>query len=509
MVVSLDRRRFLGVGAAAGALAEFGDLGFLAGLPPVAAGEVEQARRPLRVQGDVEPVVRMLMETPRERLLEEAASRIKAGLSYRELLAGLLLAGVTNIEPRPEVGFKFHGVLVVNSAHLASLSSPPEHRWLPIFWAIDYYKDCEARDVRERGDWRMLEVDERAAPPPWKAREALVQSLDRWDESAADAAAASLARSAGAQEITEVYFRYGCRDFRSIGHKAIFAANCARTLHCVGWEYSEPVLRSLTYALLNHEGGNPADRDADADRPYRANLERLRDIRENWADGRSSDEAASELIQTMRAGSHDDASAHVVALLNAGVAPQSVWDALHVAAAELLMRQPAIVALHAVTTTNALHYAYRASGVDETRRLLMLQNAAFLPMFREAMARRGALESRTVDDLAGAGEDSGRAPDAAEIFSGLRASPLAAARKAMAYLRAGGAAEELIHAARLLVFLKGDDAHDYKFSSAVLEDYRCISPQWRATHLAANVMKLRSSEDPDNALVARTRAALA
>ena len=30
--------------------------------------------------------------------------------------------------------------------------------------------------------------------------------------------------------------------------------------------------------------------------------------------------------------------------------------------------------------------------------------------------------------------------------------------------------------ARRLVFLKGNDAHDYKFSSAVLEDYAHVSP---------------------------------
>ncbi|HZZ27241.1 MAG TPA: hypothetical protein VFE46_04470 [Pirellulales bacterium] len=33
-----------------------------------------------------------------------------------------------------------------------------------------------------------------------------------------------------------------------------------------------------------------------------------------------------------------------------------------------------------------------------------------------------------------------------------------------------------IDAARLLVFLKGNNAHDYKFSSAVLEDYYHVSP---------------------------------
>ena len=60
----------------------------------------------------------------------------------------------------------------------------------------------------------------------------------------------------------------------------------------------------------------------------------------------------------------------------------------------------------------------------------------------------------------------------------------------------------------MLIFLKGRDAHDYKFSSAVLEDYQNISPSWRDRYLAASVFNLRGSGDSDNELVKRTRAAL-
>jgi hypothetical protein len=70
-------------------------------------------------------------------------------------------------------------------------------------------------------------------------------------------------------------------------------------------------------------------------------------------------------------------------------------------------------------------------------------------------------------------------------------------------------AESVIDAGRVLVFLKGDNAHDYKFSSAVLEDYYHVSPDWRDRFLAAGVFNLRSSTDRDNSLVKRTRSALA
>ena len=46
------------------------------------------------------------------------------------------------------------------------------------------------------------------------------------------------------------------------------------------------------------------------------------------------------------------------------------------------MREPGLVALHAVTSTNALHFAYQTCESDETRKMLLLQNAAFLPLFR-------------------------------------------------------------------------------------------------------------------------------
>ena len=48
-----------------------------------------------------------------------------------------------------------------------------------------------------------------------------------------------------------MFWRYGARDFRDIGHKAIFVANSYRTLVTIGWRHAEPILRSLAYALLD------------------------------------------------------------------------------------------------------------------------------------------------------------------------------------------------------------------------------------------------------------------
>jgi hypothetical protein len=459
----------------------------------------------VQLRPEIEPLVKLLEETPRNRVIEEVAARIGKGTSYREVLAALLLAGVRNVQPRPSVGFKFHAVLVVNSAHLASLSSPDSDRWLPIFWAIDEFKASQARDVEE-GNWTMSPVDESAIPPSHQARDVFLTAMEKWDESAADAAVAGLARNAGSHEILELFARLGPRDFRSIGHKAIYVANAWRTLQCIGWQYSEPVLRSLAYALQNHEGEpNPATSDLEPDRPWRRNQELARKFRSDWQGGKIDSGATRELLATLRTGSDRDACEAATKLLNDGIHPQSVFDALLVGSGELLMRQPGIVGLHAVTSTNALRFLYETSAVDETRRMILLQNAAFLPLFREAMKRRGAVGEQKVDDLQPTAVTGSDDEVLGDIFRDVSGKPTAACQKVLAYLRDGRSPESLITAARRLVFLKGNDSHDYKFSSAVLEDYYHTSPEWRNTFLATSVFRLNGAGEPDNQLVKRIR----
>ncbi len=498
-----SRRDFLKTTATTGAFLSAGDLSFLSQLPGVSRAEARLDARSVRFHPEIEPMVRLLEETPRERLLEEVAARIKRGLSYRETLAALLLAGVRNIQPRP-VGFKFHAVLVVNSAHLASMASPDSDRWLPIFWALDHFKESQARDAQE-GDWTMGAVNESAVPVASKTRQSFTEAMNNWDEAAADASIAGLVRSASEKDLFEIFCRFGARDFRDIGHKAIYVANSWRTLQHIGWRHSEPVLRSLAYALLYHEGDNPAKRDAAPDRPWRRNLTLTSKIRGELQTGKPDVAATTEMLATLREASDEEACDKLIGQLNRGVGVQSIWDALFLGAGELLMRRPGIVALHAVTTTNALHYAYQNSSDSETRKLLLLQATAFLPLFRGAGSGGQGVKIDQFEPL----PLKAAGPSAIEeIFAEVSADRMTAARKMSAYLKENPQPEKLVNTARRLIFLKGNNSHDYKFSSAVLEDYHSVSTVWRDRYLAASVFNLRGSGGPDNELVKRTRAAL-
>jgi hypothetical protein len=504
MSTPFNRRRFVAGSLGTAAVAGLGDFAFLQGLPAVAAAEARPTPKTVQLDADTEPLVRLIEETPRDKLLEKVAAEIRRGTNYQQLLGAVFLAGVRGIRPRP-VGFKFHAVLVINSAHLASLAATDNDRWLPLFWALDNFKVSQATNQKE-GGWMMPPADEAKLPPAHAAKQRFIEAMDDWDEEGADRAVTALARTAGATEVIELLWRYGARDFRDIGHKAIYVANAWRTLQAIGWRHAEPVLRSLAFALLEHEGGNPAERDAEPDLPFRENLPRAAALGPlSGREHKISAEAAADLLSTLRTANAKEGSKKVAELLRKGVHPDSVWDGLFLTAGELLGRQPGIVGIHCVTSANALHYAYQTSGDDQTRQLMMLQAAAFLTMFRGFMSTRGKLGDLRLDDL----QKVDKEPSVEDILAAASENRLLAARKTLTLVEGKpDAVPELMAAARRLVFSKGRDSHDYKFSSAALEDYYHLTPAWRARFAASSLFNLRGSGEPDTDLLRRARAAL-
>lgn len=188
MLSPLSRRQFVG-----GALAGAAGLDLLGSLPDIHGAAALALPRTVTVASELEPLVKLIEETPRERVVGKVIDSIRDGTSYQELLGALFLAGVRGIQPRP-VGFKFHAVLVVNSAHLASLAARDKERWLPLLWAVDYFKGAQLRNEKE-GNWRMKPVAEAKLPSAEDARKEFTAAMDAWDEERADRAIISLGRA--------------------------------------------------------------------------------------------------------------------------------------------------------------------------------------------------------------------------------------------------------------------------------------------------------------------------
>jgi hypothetical protein len=277
---------------------------------------------------------------------------------------------------------------------------------------------------------------------------------------------------------------YAARDFRHIGHKAIYVAGAFRLFELLGWARAEPVLRSLAFALLAREGGDAAER------PWARSLELAKSFPGEWRGGKTDDAAGLDVLHACRGGSEDEPPKRVVELLRKGISPISIWDGLHLHAGELLLRRPNILSLHEVTTANATRHLFDTTSDDETRRLLLLQTAAFAPLFRGEKSVAGD----KLNELEAVEGDP---------FEHLPGDRSAAARKALSW-----APERLVEVARGHLILKGRDVHDFKFVEAALEDQGKLSPAFRSRYLASSMAWLKGPGSPDNGLVARIRAAL-
>lgn len=503
-----NRRRFVkhSTASAAGLATTLGLSGTsgLFGLPRVAAEDVSPDANMVRFREEIEPLVRLIEDSPRGEVIDKVVHEIKSGRTYRELLAAMFLAGIRNVQPRPAVGFKFHCVLVVYATHQASMAAVDRERWLPLLWAIDNFKGSQATDVRE-GNWTMAKVDERRLPAAEKALSALEAALEAWDVEAADAAAAAAARTASKSQLLDVMARFATRDFRSIGHKAIYVAAAFRALEVIGWEHAEPIMRSLTYAILNHQGDeDPAKHDYAADRAGRENWQLADQWSTPWGVGKVDSGVSEQVLEMLRKAEPVAAAKAALDFVKGGAHPRALSDGIALTSAELVMRQPGIVPLHAVTTTNAIQYLTANVGDERLRKWLLLQNVSFLSHFVEAAAGRGKLADADIVTLSGS---DGDAPAVEEVFATMSGNRKQAASSIFRLAQDPRMAHEIVRVARHMIFLKGNDAHDYKFSSAALEDFELLSPKWRPHYLAGCSYLFRAAGDKDNALSARVLSA--
>jgi hypothetical protein len=476
----------------------------------------------VRLRPEIEPIVQLIENTARDKCFDMMVEQLNQGLPYRHFLAALFLAGIRNVNSQPP-GFKFHCVFVIHAAHQASLDASIPDRLLPLFWALDNFKESQQRDVAE-GDFRLTSYTG-SLPSESRAWTEFHKAMDDWDEQRAEGAIIQLVKSRSPHNIIDGLWRYGARDYRNIGHKAIFVANTWRTLQTIGWQHAEPALRSLVHGLLDFGKDKRVNGYAFEDQSYLPNVERARRVvkklKPEWSNhvdyplAPANIKATEELLQVLRSGNVNDATDLAIEQLTGNSLPnhqaQTVWDAVHVAAGELMMRQPGIFGIHTVTSANGLRYAFETAADSETRLLLLLQGIGWTCQFHKFMSQtKAGLKPFETIDLEST-DDEGRLAQPEEILALVGKDTPVAARKAfrLARVMSGTAvADRFAREAYKLIFRKGTDAHDYKYAAAIFEDYRRLSPAWRPHILATSVYHLKGSSQVDSPVMERAREAI-
>jgi hypothetical protein len=512
--MNTTRRRFLQTVAGAASLG----LPNLPLLCKLAAFGAEPPPATMRFGPDLEPVVRLIEETPRDNCVAVFIDQLRRGLPYRRFLAAVFFAAVRRHRSH-------HDVYKIHSVHQVSMDARPEERLLPLFWALHGYKKHQADFPRP-----LLTELRGALPIPEKAGKELAEAMERFDADRAERAVVTLARNQGARQTMEQLWVYGLRNLGAGGHAAILVANCFRALETIGWQEAERVLRFVVQDLYLLNAEKP-------DLHWQPNTARadrhLDKLPPTWAAGQADTAATRELFALLRDGKAESACDLAVKQLFRGVGGQALWDAVHLATAELMARHKsgwglASRPLHANTSTNALHYAFRTCTTARTRLLALLQAVAW------AAGRTGAdladLRDVKIAELPAASVPAKAEDAVAEVFALLPSRTYrwdAGAKKAvLGYGKRDGADEacrkvfvlakerpevvpQFVQTAHSWLCRKAsDDAHEYKFLAAILEDVACVSPAWQPHLLAASVHYFHGKQTPDNPVMQHVQEAL-
>ena len=507
----VNRRSFLAASAGATILPLAPDLGFLAPLSRLAAADARLDPARVRLSPGIEALVKLIRSTPRAKVIPVFIDELEAGLSYHDFLAALFHATIEHGDP--------HQVAGIYSAHRVASESRVEERLLPLFWALDRIaRGFEEKDLRKPADLAG------ALPGAGEAADVLGKAMQARDPEAAERAIVALARARGSRQAMGFLWEHGARRVHgTLGHHPIMAANTWRTLEALGWQHAEAVLRYLARAFPSHE----------SDRTHVPNLERARKtlpaLRAGWTAGEPGRGATLELFGVIREGKTDDACDLVCERLASGVKAGALWDAVHLAAADLLFRHRTGggriggYLVHAVTSTNALRFGFDACGEDRARLLLLLQGAAVLGDLFVATARKeDQLRAMSLLDLrTGSGEPAGAIHDVfamlprktnvypSEESPGDREMSDAASRRAFAHVQDAAGKAGFLRSARSLLCVKAtSDPHDLKYPVAAFEDATLVSPEWAPYLLASSVHALHGSASEDSAVLVEAREAL-
>lgn len=452
----------------------------------------------------IDELAELLRTSPREKVFDLAALRVRQGATHQEMLAGVLLAAVRDVRPWPP-GVKFHVMLMAPSAMELARTSSLEDAWLGVFFNIKVLKEAQEADIAE-GDWTLP-----AAPPPLtddpdRARRTLSDALEARDLKTADTAATAAARLLDPADLFEILWPIGARDFTNIGHVMIHTAQAHRALRMVDGSHREPVIRSLVYALVSGSAGRPTA-------PFERNRQRIKEMPDGWEAGRPDPEVSREILLKLRAATAEEAVDHTLALLRRGVAAESMWDGWRLAASEFLSRlagssipNAQLLGVHPMTILNAFGYASRTSRREETRRLLFLQAAAWLALARDVL--------KDLKGLSTSGPGIERLEAASEpctVQQAIEAASRSDGRSASMVLRVAREPElasQFISQCRSLTLRKAPEHHHHKYAAAVFEDFPGTHPRWGPHLLAVSLSYLRNPADPDSDVTQLARAAL-
>jgi hypothetical protein len=284
--------------------------------------------------GAIEPLVAMMQETSRDKIVAATIAKLQAGTPLRDLLASAALANARTFGGEDYVGF--HTIMALAPAYHMASELPESRRALPVLKVI-YRNTSRIQEFGGPSKEVLHTVEALCCLPEGRTGgEALRDAVRAKQAELAEKTFANLAEGTPEEAFNELLF--AVQDNTEV-HRTVLPYRSWDLLGLIGREQAHTLLRqSVRYCVKSErEWGHSAE----ADRP-RVVLPKLLDqyklVGKPLGTRNPEDGWIERLSRTIFEGTPDQAADAAAAALAEGFAPNAVGQALSLAANQLILR---------------------------------------------------------------------------------------------------------------------------------------------------------------------------
>lgn len=301
------------------------------GLSPCFADEPSQRL----TFGTLEPLVSLIQETPPDKLLPLLVAKLQSGTEVKTLVSAAALANARAFGGQDYTGY--HTFMALVPAFKMSGELPSERRALPVLKVL-YRNSSRIQDqqVAQRDTFHPVEA---ARPVEGDRARWLRDAIRAADLHDAEARFAAIAAGPANDAFNQL--QLAVEDDVNV-HRVVLAWRSWAMLELTGQEYANTLLRqSVRFCvdteqeMRKHQHATPAVRDL---------LPRLLDehrlVGKQLGDREAEDSQMAELAQVIFSSSREQAAEATAVALSQGMDPESVGQAISLAANSLLLHDP-------------------------------------------------------------------------------------------------------------------------------------------------------------------------
>jgi hypothetical protein len=345
------------------------------GLSPAFAGEGEG-----RLSfGDREALVGLLQETPTAKLLPLLVEKLKAGTDLGRLVSAAALANARTFGGQDYTGY--HAFMALAPSYQMARELPEAQRPLPVLKVL-YRNTSRIQECGGSSREVLHPVAAATLPSGRPGGELLRDAARRRDMKGAESTFATLAHGSADDAFNQL--QYSVQDEVDV-HRVVLAWRAWAVLDLVGQEQAHTLLRqSVRYCVENEQYATGAGRKPEIRTVLPRLLDQYRLAGRTPGKRKADDGWIAHLADTIYGGSRAAAAEAAAAALAEGFSPESVGEAISLAANRLVLCDPgrrkdqvqpgkpegsihgASVGVHACDSANAWRNIARVSNARNT-----------------------------------------------------------------------------------------------------------------------------------------------